>query len=57
MSTYHYARSSTGIWHRVTVTDNVKRSGERCNLDDAKVRATQTFEPPYGERRCKWCYR
>lgn len=54
---YHYVRSQQrGTWHRVVVIGNVTRSSERCNLDDASIRSTQTYEPPADERRCRWCY-
>lgn len=56
VGTYHYVQSRNGTWHRVTLTESVVRSHERCNLDDSKIAATQTYEPPPGERRCKWCY-
>lgn len=54
--TWHYVRSRSGKWHRVIVENNATFSTERCNLDDSKIRSTQTYEPPVGERRCQWCY-
>lgn len=55
MPAYVYLRAPRR-WHRGVVVNGQVLTGERCNIDDARIRLRATHEPDPDAPRCRWCW-